>query len=362
MKFLRKALSVDRGRVIRQAIIIATAVLASLALAITATRQTPRGGSDGALVPVQSLAVWEGAQAGALANSLATAKFVLTNGGGVPVRIHRLENGCGCASSQVDRTVVEPGESATVSVSASVTPLVQRDISTTVVTDSITRPAVTLTLRVVGSKKPPFLFRVSSIPSLIDERSLAEGLEFTVETVEPVGERGAPKPTSSHNFVRFAEAGETVEFHKDRAIMRKRRYLMSFSQPVPAGTSVGTVTITDPWDPVNSRTINMIVRRASDLTASPSVVRLRGRANEEVAIIVRTKEVADRLSAVVEGPNGTDILVRQNRVGGTRKFHQLRLSIKGPRPTAAPCEARLRISAPFAKDPLVIPVHLGAYE
>ena len=54
-----------------------------------------------------------------------------------------------------------------------------------------------LTLRLVGSRKPPFLFQVDGIPAVIDDATLGEKREIVVETVEPVGESKSPEIASS---------------------------------------------------------------------------------------------------------------------------------------------------------------------
>jgi Protein of unknown function (DUF1573) len=320
-----------------------------------------RGHRGGVLVPKSGVAVWEGTEISAPASARAEARFELLNEGDEPVRIVGTESGCGCATPTVDRDFVMPGAAAMVLVSASITPLARREIPIRILTDSKIKREVNLTFRVISSRKPPFLFRVSGVPTSIDDTSLGEEREITVETVEAVeavGESKSPVIASSLPFVRFEEGGVDVGPHDTGNVLRTRRFLMRLAAPAP-GTSVGTVMIGDPWDAAGSMTFNLVVRHDVDLAVSPSAVSLEGSAGSEAVILVRTKEPTDDLRLTLEGMPDPSLSVDRKPVGASRRLHRVRLAVVRAAPPGRIGEIRLRITAPFSTNALTVPVRLA---
>ncbi len=138
--------------------------------------------------------------------------------------------------------------------------------------------------------------------------------------------------STSLTFVRFKEEGLDEEPHGEGVVLRKRRFLMDLTGPPPPGTSVGTVTIKNPWDPSNSRNLNVLVRHDADLTAWPSVVTLGSTTGREAVILVWTKEATDKLDVVLEGRNNLSLSVDRKPVGESRRLHRVRLAIKRAMP------------------------------
>ena len=138
----------------------------------------------------------------------------------------------------------------------------------------------------------------------------------------------------------------------------KRRFLMRLAVPEP-GTSVGTVTVRDPWEPEGSMTFNLCVRHQADLTASPATVTLRASAGSSAFILVRTKEPTDSLGVVLQDPH--DLTLSVDRAGRrSGRLHRVRLTVGRVVPRGKIGEARLRITAPFSTTALVVPARLAA--
>ena len=304
--------------------------------------------------------IWEGAESTTSGDARATGRFELVNLGNEAVRILGVETSCGCAVPTVEPRVVAPGQYAIVSVSASVVPFAQRDVRIAVQTSSIAKPNLTLTLRVVGSRKPPFLFQIWGAPTFVDEATASEE-KVIVESVEPAGERQSPDVVSSFSFLRFRETSLEQTPHREGIVRKKRRFQMEITAPLPPGTSVGTMTINDPWDPTNSRVLNLVVRHQSELAAFPSKVTLGGSAGSEAFIVVRAKELTGKIDAKVEGAQGLLASVDHSPEQESRRFHRIRLYLGAQRPPRmVGSDAILKVSAPFAKEPLLVTVHLAA--
>ena len=210
----------------------------------------------------------------------------------------------------------------------------------------------------ISSRKPPFLFRVLGAPTSIDDRSLGEEREITVETVEAVGENKSPEITSSLPFVRFEEGGVDVGPHDKGSVLRKRRFHMRLAEPVP-GTSVGTVTISDPWDAAGTATFNLVIRHRVDLTASPSAVNLGCASGNEAVILVRTREPTGDLHVTLEGASDISLSIDRKPVGESMRLYRVRLAVERAVPPGRTGEIRLRITAPFTKNSLTVPVRMA---
>jgi Protein of unknown function (DUF1573) len=337
------------------------AVGAVVCLGILVFASRPRAHVPGELAARQRLVLWEGAAEGPTPSGRAQGRFELVNRGDDPVRIVGFTSGCGCATPTADREIVMPGAIATVRVTASVAPFATRDIPIMIQTDSKKRPDLELTFRVVGSRRPPFLFAVSDVPSVIDDpQALGEKL-ITVETVEPAGEAKSPLVSSTLGFISFRQVDVHDVPHVEGALLRKRRYAMVLAPPLPSGTSAGMVTVTDPWDSSNSRAFNVLVRPPQgDVTVWASTIVLGREAGSEVQILVKTREPADNLAVQLDGPDGPSVSVGPTSVGQSGRFHKLTLAVRRRLPAGGSRELRMRIGVPFAGAPLVVPVQIAS--
>jgi hypothetical protein len=234
------------------------AVVAALGAGVYAWRLL---GRRGVLVARQCLAVWE-APAGTPrdASMLARGSFELVNVGTAPVRVVDVQADCGCTTPEVTPKVIKPGGSAVVSVSALVVPFLSRELGINVHTDSAATPDVFLRLRVTGNQKPPLLVDASGDLSFDGAVSKGERRELVVVTVERKGDKKSPKLSADLPFLSFSEARSEESDLGGNVVQRKRVCWVALSRSPPAGTSVGAVTVEDPWDPTNTKKVNVLVR------------------------------------------------------------------------------------------------------
>jgi hypothetical protein len=169
----------------------------------------------GLLVARSDHLVWkEPESVGAKAQASAPAaqvSFVLDNVGGRPVRIHSVESGCGCARPVVRPEVVAPGQAAVVDVTAMAIPVGQKVALIKLRTDSPIKPEVPLTLTIVGTRKPPFLFLLEGEAVFRGDYVTGMGREIAVLTVESHDKGAGPALTTDLPFLRLAPKGVEVK-------------------------------------------------------------------------------------------------------------------------------------------------------
>lgn len=251
-------LRLSRGRTVILSALALGAMLAALGAGTYAWRLLGRRGALGAR---QSLAVWEApADAPRGASMTASGTFELVNVGTGPVRVVDVQADCGCTTPEVTPKVIKPGGAAVASVSALVVPFLSRELSINIHTDSAATPDVFLRLRVTGNQRPPLLVDATGDLSFDGAASSGERRELVVVTVERKGDKRCPKLSADLPFLDISEARSEEDALGGDVVQRKRVFWVTLSGTPPPGTSVGAVTVPDPWDPTNTKKINVLVR------------------------------------------------------------------------------------------------------
>jgi hypothetical protein len=340
-------------------VLVLAAILALLGTGIY--ERGPFRASRGVLVARQSLAVWEAPEnAPRGASMIATGQFEVANLGADPVRILDVKSDCGCATPEVTPRIIEPGRNAIVSVSATVVPYLSRDLGINIQTDSPTTPDVFLRFRVTGNQRPPLLIDVSGDLSFVGVYSKGEQRELTVVTSEREGESRSPAVSSNLRFLEFEERGSEEASQGGGLTLRKRRFSATLSDMPPAGTSVGRVTVTDPWDPRNTRDLNVLVRRSAAMSCSPTFVEV-GPTQRDASVLITTDRPVGRLKVTTELPAGLSVDLVQEPVGPTGTVYRVRAAVREPYPTSR-TEGKLRVVAEGLNETLIVPVVFASGE
>lgn len=275
--------------------------------------------SNGVLIPRQSLIVWESSDTSNKRNDK-TVKFELENVGGNPIRIIKVESGCGCAKPVFDKELVSPGQFAMISMMPTAIAAGQRDIAITVHTDSTSQPTINLVLRTMSRRKPPFFaevwgdltFRGTFDPTLQRELTIV-GIETTV---------GSPAPhinSSNLPFLEITPTGDEVEPYYDTGfLIRKRHYQVRFREKPKEGNFLGNVVVTDPHYSDNILTLNVIGQFGETLRASPSAVTFTGD-SQLAKIVVISDEPTKGLSLSVLAPEGVKLEPQAAQMGQSGK-------------------------------------------
>lgn len=320
------------------------------------------GNADSVLVPRESVLVWKGEATGTPGQpTRADVRFMLDNVGRGAVRVLSTESGCGCARPIVRPAVVAPGGVATVDVSALPVPVGQKDVQITVHTDSATSPDVLLTLPIMGTREPPFLFQFWGDLNFRGGYSSDLSREITVATVEPRNQPAVADLEVSTDvpFFKIEPAGIVEQPYTDtEAVLRKRRYKVGFTEK-PSGTFTGSVIVKDPWEPRSSMTIGVAGQFQSGLTVAPARVVLNGPENTKASLLVIADEPIAALDLDIEGPPGLPLTVEDSGLGKKAvRAHRLTVVLGGPASDWVGL-ASIKIRQPGSRDELTVPVTIS---
>lgn len=339
--------------------------LACLAASFLAIRSLIARGGPGRLVADRDLLTWRGPDAKEprpLAIDGAQARFVLRNVGGAPVRITAVESSCGCATPAVDPAVVAPGGSTNVDVRAAPMLAGERLATVTLKTDSIASPEVILRLRIVGSRRPPFMVEAAGELIFEGDDGAMGPRKITALTLELAA--SPPRPPEIKSTVPWLEIGppslaEEMPHTDPGTVTRKYHYEVAArggsGESVP---STGDVLVIDPWESRNVATLRAHVAVSAPIRAVPSRVVLRahpspGTVGGPVRILLRTRFPARELGVEVEGEDAPLVVgpIVPARDEGLATF------TVGLKPGAVPGgRYSLRIRHAASRDRLIIPV------
>ena len=149
-----------------------------------------RHAAPGKLVPRQEVMIWRSPvekEFRLLKPDEADATFVVENVGDTSVRILEVETSCGCAKPKIEPTTIAPGKSGTVEVQATPLQIGEKMVSITLHTDSTLSPTIILSLRIIGSRLPPFMGQAKGELSFFGDDPATDLREVFVDTVELKG-------------------------------------------------------------------------------------------------------------------------------------------------------------------------------
>ncbi len=315
--------------------------------------------AHGVLVPKHRSLVWKGlATGGAGANSSARARFELDNVGGTPVRIRSVKSGCGCAKPVVRPEVVAPGHSAVVEVTALTVPVGEKVVELEVLTDSPIKPEVGLILKIVGMRKPPFLYLIEGEAVFLGDYSPEMSRDITVLTVEDRDRGASPEVVIDLPFLKSTLIGvEERHFIEPGTVLRRWKYRIEFTDRPPSGSFQGVLTAKSPWDAYDTLSQNVVGQLQSGLRAFPSTITLDRSGRETASLVVVCRAPSDRLDIVTEPSSRVPFIVKVEPGDGERRVHRLTVGLERPL-TAGDTQTRFTIGQRGAAERLVVPVKI----
>lgn len=208
--------------------------------------------SPGRLVALEDALEWRSPSGSAPSD--ATAQYRLENRGGRPVRITSLESGCGCAEPKVEPETIGPGGSALVTVKARPFQVGQRVVEFVLNTDSPITPVVRLALKMIGTRKPPFILYAGgdlSWPAGLSDRAPRE---VRILTVGGRSDVGAPRFDSDLPFLHFTLTSQKESPYTEvGTYQRDYLYRVDIQGETPEGAFTGEVIVTPSWDDDKAR-------------------------------------------------------------------------------------------------------------
>lgn len=344
----------------KRAVFAGMAIVSVLVGGVFISAKKWRSNRFGELVPREKFLIWENEADPMAAGSLpASVQFVLTNVGKVPVTITGVESSCGCAKPVVTPNLVEPGRTATVDVVATAIPVGEKNVPITIQTDSSVTPHVELVLRLIGNRKPPFLFKTMGDLTFRGKYPIKDTRTFTVITIENVNEKTEPEIQCDLPFLKITQASRTDKpYRVEDVVMRYRTYTVSFMEKPDADSFFGRVAVSDPWDKRTHIDVNIIGQlQSSRIKSVPATIQLDKSLSTSRVLII-TDEPTAQIDFKVEGEPDFLLDVREEKRTGLNKVHVLIVSSSA---TAIPEPRRsnLKVRSPGIDEELLVPITLG---
>lgn len=199
-------------------------------------------------------------------------RFELRNAGGRAVRLLSVSPSCACADQSLSTAVVEPNDTAYLSVQPRPIRFGTRRVSIEVRTDSPTTPAVHLSLLVLGAEPPPFLVSVDEGLTFHDAEVGAEG-DLLVSTAELSNEEG-PEVVFRTNlpFLQFRRVKSNVRPVGDSGTTyaRTTTYRVGIASPPPNGSFLGEIRVFDPRRPDDVKSLQVRGESSPPIRVVPS--------------------------------------------------------------------------------------------
>ena len=203
----------------------------------------------------------------------ARAKFRLENVGGRSVRILDVQTTCGCTTPEIEPKVVNPGEIRLVEVRATPLQIGEKSVDITITTDSPVSPEVVLTLRIIGSRRGPYMFEVQGDLNF-PAGTTGDDVRFVlVNQIEEAKSRPTPPFVKNElKFVQISNPELELEGPSSAPGMVHRRYVCKAKKRMADGdpSQSGRISVVDPWDPDHVETAHVHCEASVPIRVSPS--------------------------------------------------------------------------------------------
>ncbi len=311
-------------------------LLASGGIALSVSSK-PRG--PGSLLPRESVVLWRCPETSKPGFTEAVqSKFEVVNMGGSNVEITSIESGCGCTKPRVEPKVIPPGRSGFVTFEAKPFPIGEKRVSIVLNTDSPKTPDVRLTLRMIGSRKPPFLLNIRGDLSYPNWEATKAPREIIVTTVEGLEMTNEPKPTCDLPQVRFERQSiDEQPYTTPDTVQRTYKYLALFDPAVDDDTVSGELRVVDPWMLDHIETLQVFVKSEPPIRVAPTLITLSaggqdGQDGTKAEFLVITKGSSPRLTIRADSPESDFITIerlKEDSAGPVARF-QARITRDSP--------------------------------
>lgn len=221
--------------------------------------------------------------------------------------------------------MVPPGGTAVVSVDPTPMQYGERHVAIDVRTDSPATPVVPLTLRIVGSQRPPFLLAVDGDLTFRDPVA-GDSREVAITTIELEGSRESPEIRCDPPFLQITpiDVQEKPRLDDPGAVLKVARYRVEFGE-TPTQPFQGEVVVRDPW--VTGRELALVTRVevTPPLRAVPSrlVLRPGSKGSGETLHVFARGSASPEAITMEPASTGSPLRVEEadaDREGGSRAF------------------------------------------
>jgi len=250
---------------------------ALISVSLIALARKPLLDGPGMLVARQSSQVWRSPEVkeGRKPPIRAEVRYTFTNRGATDVNILSVSSGCGCATPTIHPNRIRPGQEGFMDVSAMPPTLGERTVAFVLKTDSARTPELPFQLRMISSRRPPFILTVKGDLTFAGDFKSDETRDFFVQAVVTKQDDKQPIITTDLPFLKIDMVDIGTQSYNEPGILFLRyRYAVRLKEIPTDETVSGTVTITDPWDPSLINQLQVYIRPARDLLVTPSTLTL----------------------------------------------------------------------------------------
>ena len=191
-------------------------------------------------------------------------------------------------------------------------------------TDSPIKPEVTLTLKLVGGRKPPFLFMLEGEPVFRGDYSSGMSREIAVLTIENGQQSESPVIGTDLSFLKLTPNGVDVKpYIKPGTFIRKWKYLVEIKERPPSGAFSGSVTVKSPWDLDETLSFHVVGQLQSGLRAFPPAITLDESVGGTTSFLVVCGSPTSKLDLELEQLPGVPVIVEATGEAGVRRVHRV---------------------------------------
>jgi hypothetical protein len=340
--------------------ILAACGLIVIAASIPTAWVLARGSVPGKIIPKEDLLTWRspsGEKGASLSMEDTKTIFEIRNDGGRPVRILEWSTSCGCATPRIEPTTILPQGVGIVEVQTVPFPTGEKTATITLRTDSPITPEVKLQLRVIGTRRPPYLLKALGDMSFQLDSASGVTREILAYSIEVSGSK--PNPPIVTTDISFVHVGKSTlvddkPYVEQGTVARIYRFEVSCSRGME-GAFAGDIVVTDPWDKQHVERLRAHGEIPPMMNAVPSRVILKaGQSGSLMKIMVKLREPAPKLIAkVVEGDSAPFTVGPIQSVEGNRHFL---IPIQMNEGDTRAGEWTIRVTQPSSSQDLDIPI------
>ena len=215
-----------------------------------------------------------------------------------------------------------------------------------------------LTLKMVATRKPPFLHLLEGEVVFRGEYSPETSREIAVLTVENRGQGDLPEVSTNLPFLKLTPRGVEVKpFIEPGTLLHRWKYLVEFKERPPSGSFQGTIMVKSPWDRDETLSFNVVGQLQSGLRAIPSMITLDGSGRGTASLLVVCGSPSGKLDLEIERPSRIPLIVEEEGADGERRVHRVTIRLEKPVPSAG-IPTRITIRQPSTGEELVVPVKI----
>jgi hypothetical protein len=254
------------------------------------------------------------------------------------VTVTSVESGCGCTKPTVEPRVVQPGGLCVVKFQATGLPVGERVVPLTVHTTSPKTPTVPLVLRIIGSRRPPFVLQVTGDLTSLQPGRTDDPRTITVITVETSPTPTVPRVTTDLPFITFdtPEISPTEPYTVEGTMTRRYRFPVRLTAAPSELRFAGTAYVEDPWDSSRRVPLRIQGEKRESIRLVPSPLRLGADGTGEFWVLMDTPlaklevQVAENEAGAIRIEHGAEDLSSKVRKFTVRHQSQDGRSEPGP--------------------------------